>query len=159
MTNRESSSIKVKNRDIPLLADIRRLRQEVLMIEQRREWQRDRMLNITQHLSGMPGSRSPKGLDDAYAALSELEYEHEQKCRQYKRQIKRAEKVLNSIESNTMRTFVSMKYEWDKPDAEIRKRLNMSRRGFDRARDCVESAPCMAMVKWHEKYIIDNNVY
>lgn len=150
-----SDSIEVKNIDIPLMANILPIMQEVYGIEKRREWQKDRMFNITQHLSGMPGGGgTPKGLDSAYSILSELETEHHQMCIEYAHQLRRAQKVLNSIESMTMRTFVMMKYIMDVPDTGIRKELNMTRRGFDRARNCIEQAPCMAAVKWKEKYIL-----
>ena len=61
-----SDSVEVKNIDIPLMANILPIMQEVYGIEKRREWQKDRMFNITQHLSGMPGGGgTPKGLDSA----------------------------------------------------------------------------------------------
>ena len=147
--------IPVNNVDIPLLADVLCIMQDIYQIEQRREWQQDRMFNITQHLTGMPhGGGSPKGFDGAIALLSELDEEHEQRCKDYVRQLKKAQKILNNIESRSMRTFVMMKYIMNAPDVEIRKELNMTRRGFERARRCIESAPCMAAVKWRERYIV-----
>lgn len=152
------SSVKVRNRDIPLLADILYIMQEIRQIEQQRSWQRDRMLNITQHLTGMPrGGGLPKGLDEAFALLSELDDEHEQRCKDYVRQLKTAQKILNGIESRSMRAFVTMKYVMDVPDTEIRRELNLTRTGFNRARRCVESASCMAAVKWRERYILQAN--
>lgn len=53
-----------------------------------------------------------------------------------------------------MRTFVMMKYVMDVPDVKIRQELNMTWRGFDRARRAVEDAPSMAAVKWQERYIV-----
>lgn len=44
-----------RNRDIPLLADVLPIMQAVCHIERQRDWQKDRMANITQHLTGMPG--------------------------------------------------------------------------------------------------------
>lgn len=152
---KEIRPVVIHNRDIPLLADILPIMQEICQIEQRRDWQRDRMLNITQHLTGMPGGGGmPKGLDEAFALLSELDEEHEQRCKDYVRQLKAAQKILNGIESRSMRAFVTMKYVMEVPDAQIREELNMTRTGFNRARRCVESAECMAMVKWHERYIL-----
>ena len=154
----ERKPVIVKNRDIPLLSEILYIMQDVCHIEERRDWQRDRMENITQHLTGMPGGGGlPKGLDDAFALLSEIDEEHEARCREYVRQLRRAQKILNSIESRTMRTFVMMKYIMDVPDTEIRDELNMTRRGFDRARRAVEEAPNMAAVKWQERYIVAQN--
>lgn len=152
---REIKPVVIRNRDIPLLADVLSIMQEISHIEERRDWQRDRMLNITQHLTGMPGGgRNPKGLDEAFAQLSELDEEHERRCKDYVRQLKAAQKILNGIESRSMRAFVIMKYVMDVPDSEIRQELNMTRTGFNRARRCVESADCMAMVKWQERYIL-----
>lgn len=154
-TEKEPRPVEVRNRDIPLLSEILYIMQMVCQIEERRDWQRDRMTNITQHLTWVPGGGGlPKGLDDAFALLSELDEEHETQCKEYTRQLRKAQKILNSIESLTMRTFVLMKYIMDVPDVEIRDKLNMTRRGFDRARRAVEEAPDMASVKWQERYIV-----
>ena len=153
---KEIMPVVIRNRDIPLLADVLPIMQEVCMIEQRRDWQRDRMQNITQHLTGMPGGGGmPKGLDEAFALLAELDEEHEQRCKDYVRQLKAAQKILNEIESRSMRAFVTMKYVMDVPDAQIREELNMTRTGFNRARRCVESAERMSLVKWRERFILE----
>ena len=153
---REIKPVVIRNRDIPLLADVLCIMQEICHIEQRRDWQHDRMLSITQHLSGMPGGGgNPKGLDEAFALLSELDEEHEQRCKDYVRQLKTAQKILNGIESRSMRAFVVMKYVMDVSDSEIRQELNMTRTGFNRARRSIESAECMAAVKWRERYILE----
>jgi hypothetical protein len=147
--------VQVQNKDIPLLADVLCIMQDVRSIELQREWQKERMYNITQHLSGIPGGGGgQRGLDESFSQLSELETEHEQRCKDYARQLNHAEKILNSIASRSMRTFVMMKYIMNVPDTEIRRELNMSRRGFERARRCIESASCMAAVKWKERYIL-----
>ena len=146
--------VEVQNKDIPLLSEVLCIMQDIRQLEQRREWQQDRMINITQHLTGMPGGGSPKGFEEAFAILSEIESEHEKRVKDYARQLRKAQKILNGIESRTMRTFVTMKYVMDVSDTEIRKELNLTRRGFDRARRCVETAPCMAAVKWQERYIL-----
>ena len=146
--------VKIRNKDIPLLADVLCIMQEIRQLEERREWQQGRLYNITQHLTGMPGGGNPAGMDGVFAILSEIDEEHKQRCEEYVRQIKKAQKILNSIETRSMRTFVLMKYVMDTPDTEIRKELNMTRRGFDRARKAVETAPCMAAVKWQERYIL-----
>lgn len=152
---KERRPIEVCNRDIPLLSEILYIMQDVCQIEQRRDWQHDRMYNITQHLTGMPrGGGLPNGLDETFAMLSEIDEEHEARCKEYVRQLRRAEKILNSIESRTMRTFVVMKYIMDVPDVNIREELNMTRRGFDRALRAIEGAPSMAAVKWKERYIV-----
>lgn len=148
-------AIVVRNRDIPLLADILYIMQEICAIEQRRDWQKDRMYNITQHLTGMPGRKGgASGLDEAFALLSEIDEEHEEKCKEYVRQLKRAQRILNSIESRSMRSFVVMRYVMNMSDVEIRQELNLTRRGLERARRSVEEADCMGNVKWQERYIL-----
>lgn len=147
--------VKVKNKDIPLLADIFCIMQDVKQIEERRLWQQDRMTSLSQHLTGMPGGGGmPRGLDDAYALLSEIEDEDKQRCKEYARKLRKAQRILNGIESQSMRTFVKMKYVMNASDVDIRRELNMTKHGFYRARKCVEDAPCMAAVKWQERYIV-----
>lgn len=154
-TPADGGPVEIRNKDIPLLADIFYIMQDIKQLEQRREWQQDRMFNITQHLTGMPGGGgSPKGLDEAFALLSEIDDEHKRRCKDYARQLRKAQKILNGIGSRSMRTFVVMKYVMDAPDTEIRRELNMSKHGFYRARKCIETAPCMAAVKWQERYIL-----
>lgn len=151
----EREPAKIRNKDIPILTNILCIMQEIRQIEQRREWQQGRLYNISQHLTGMPGgSGTPKGLDDAFAILSEIDEEHNQRIRDYARQLRKAQKILNGISSVSMRTFVTMKYVMNVPDTEIRKELNLTRRGFDRARERIETASCMASVKWQERYIL-----
>ncbi len=155
--NREAVAepVKVKNKDILLLADVLPIMQEVCAIEERRDWQRDRLSNITQHLTWTPGAHGPsRGMDDAFAMLSEIDEEHEEKCREYTRLLKKAQKILNGIESRSMRTFVLMKYVMDRPNTEICDELNMGRKGFERAKRSIEEADCMTAVKWKEKYIL-----
>ena len=152
--------VTIRNRDIPLLADVLPIMQDVRMTEEQREWQRDRLTNITPHLTGMPGGGGlPKGMEEAFAVLSELEEDHAKKCVEYGRKLKKAQDILNGIENHAMRTFVMMKYVFESPDTEIRKELNMTRRGFDRARKCVEDAPDMASVRWQDKYIVAKKGY
>lgn len=152
---REEQPVVIRNRDIPLLADILSIMQEICQIEKRREWQRERMEHITQHLSGMPrGGGNPKGFDDAFALLSDLDAQHETRCRAYVMEMKAAQKIINGIESRSMRAFVVMKYMTNAPDSEIMRQLGMTRTGFNRARRAVESAPHMAAVKWRDRYML-----
>lgn len=155
MSEKEYRPVIIRNRDIPLLMDILPIMQEVCQIERQRDWQRDRMANITQHITGTPGGGGmPKGLDEAFALLSELDEDQEARCREYVRKLKKAEAILNGIKSQGMRTFVIMRYVMDVPGAKIRQELNMTRRGFDRARRVVEDAECMTAVKWHDRFTL-----
>lgn len=152
---REFKPTVVRNGDIPLLAEILYTMQEVKLLEEQRDWQHDRLTHITQHLTGIPGGGGQvHGYEDAFAKLSELDEEHESMCLSYSQELKQAQKILNGIKSRSMRVFVLMKYVFDVPDTEIRDELNMTRRGFDKARRAVEEAPDMAHVKWQEKYIV-----
>ena len=146
---------RVRNRDIPVLADILSVMQLVNATENRLNWQHDKMLAMSQHLTGMPGGHAlPAGLDEAFSKLYEAGEEHEKSLRQYFGEMREAERILNGIENVNMRAFVVMKYVMDTPDAEIRRELNMTEYGFNRARKAVEEAENMALVVWRDKYII-----
>lgn len=147
----------IKNHDIPVLDRVLYVMQAVCSLEKRKEWQRDRMYKITQTVSGMPGGGSqPTGFDAAYAALDGLNAEHQEMIHAYTRELKAAERIINSIPSMTMRTFVVMLYVDHLPDITVRRELNMTEYGFNRARDAIENAENMGAVKWHERYIFSN---
>lgn len=146
----------IMNRDIPKLQKVVSLMQDIRALEERRVWQRERMLNITQHLSGMPGSGEPRGLDAAYAALSELETEHQELVKLYVRELKAAERIVNSIGNPTMRTFVTLMYVLDMAPQDVRAELNMTEWGFRRARTTVEQAKGMDRVVWRQRYIFQD---
>lgn len=152
---REFRPVMVRNRDIPLLAEVLCTMQEVEMLEQQKDWQRERLTSMSQRITGMPsGGGLPQGLDEKLAELFEVEEIHLKRFAEYGAEIKRAEEILNGIQSRSMRVFVIMKYVFDIPDTDIRDRLNMTRRGFEKARRAVEEAPDMAHVKWQEKYVV-----
>ena len=146
----------IRNKDCLLLHRIPCIMQDVCRLETRRQWQRDRMFGITAKLTGMPGGKGgvPSGFDAAFAALSELDAEQGQQVIEYCRELKRAERILNSIPSRSMRTFVVMRYVDDLPNAEIMRELNMTEWGFKRACDSIEQAEDMSHVKWRERYIL-----
>ncbi len=159
-TNTMPEPVIVKNEDIITLANVLSIMQEVKGIERRREWQNERMYSIkAQRITGMPGGGggTPSGLEASFSLLSELDAEHEQSCRSYVRELRKAERILNGITSISMRTFVMMKYVMDIPDSQIQKELGMTRRKFERAKRCIEDAETMSMVKWQERYILDRN--
>lgn len=148
----------IKNRDIPLLSRVLYVMQDVCRLETRHEWQRERMYNITQKITGMPGGKGqPSGFDAAFAALDELCDEQRGRISAYMQELKTAERIINSIESRTMRTFVVMMYVDCLPPDKVRKELCMTEWGFRRARDSVEQAPDMQSVVWREKYIVEEN--
>lgn len=146
--------VKIQNRDIPPLLEVFSAMQQVMRTEELREWQYGRMLKITASLSDAPGGGGPKGIDSPLSILDDIQKTQIEECREYARFLRRAQKILNSIESRTMRAFVMMKYVMKLSDTEIRQELNLTRRGYERARRAVQDAPCMEAVKWQEKYIL-----
>lgn len=146
----------IKNRDIPLLARVLYIMQDVCSLERRCEWQCERLFHITQNLSGMPGGKGmPTGFDTAFAAIDGINEEHREQIAAYMRELKAAEKIINSIPSRTMRTLVTMLYVENIPAATVQRELNMTRRGFENARNAIEQAENMASVVWRERYYVE----
>lgn len=143
----------IRNRDIPRLSRVLYTMQDVNATERKRMWQQDRLWNITQRITGMPGGHGePKGLDASFSAISELEEKYEAECAAYVRELKEAEAILNAIPSRTMRAFVTMRYVLDMGRKEIMSMLNLkSWRYYDMC-ECVEQAEDMAHVAWTERY-------
>lgn len=148
----------IRNRDIPLLSRINGIMQDVCRLEERIAWQKDRAYNVTRQLTGMPVSHGgTNGLDATLAALDGLTDEYSEKVRQYMRELRAAERILNGIASETMRTFVVMMYVDNLPAASVRRELKMTEYGFMRAREAVERARDMKSVIWRERYILEKN--
>lgn len=153
--------IKIRNRDIFVLQDVIRVMQEVRALETRRQWQRERMTNITRHLTGMPIQHGGMGgLDAAFAALAQLEDDHKEKVKEYICKLKAAEQIVNGIGNPFMRTFVTMMYIENLSAKMVRSELNLSEWGFKRARQAVEQAEDMGRVVWRVRYILvqGNNI-
>lgn len=147
----------MRNRDIPLLRDVAATMELVTDTEKTLDFTHDRMMNISSHLSGMPGGGAlPKGLETAFALLEEAGEAHGAQVRQYVKELRQAERVINAIESRNMRAFVIMKYMLNMPDRAIRRALNMTEYGFNRARRSVEEAENMESVRWNETYILSH---
>lgn len=156
----DKKPVVVKNKDIIVLAQVLYIMASVCNAERRREWQKERMYNITQHYSGMPGSGGgvPAGLDATFAAIAEIDEEHAEKLAEYVKDLKAAEAILNDIESQTMRTFVEMKYVMDIPNQEIMRELNMTDYGFKQAKKAIEQAEDMKHVDWKERFILEKSL-
>lgn len=147
---------KIKNKDIPLLSRVFYVMQDVCSLENRREWQRERLFSSTQHISGMPrGGSLPSGFDSIFAVIDGINEEHKEKLVAYTRELKMAEKIINSIPSRTMRTFVTMMYIDNIPAVVVQRELNMTRRGFDNARNAVEQSADMESVVWRERFFMN----
>ena len=153
----EQTAIRIKNKDIPRLREILPLMQEISALESRRGWQRDRMEFITQRISDMPrGGGEPCGLDAACAEMLEADERQYEGVRRYSRELKELEKIINSVTSPFMRSFVLLFYVEDLPPKKVKSELNMTERGFRNARAAVEQASCMAEVKWRDKFVLED---
>ena len=153
--NEEQKPTQIWNRDINTLASVMYSMQDILRIEEMQQWQQERMTNISARIDGTSGgSGTAKGLDEAFAKLSELDEEYAAMCKSYADTTKAANEILHSITSPSMRSFVILKYMLNMPDIKVRKALNMSRRSLEQAKECIENAACMAEVEWKERYIL-----
>ena len=151
--SRTERQVTVKNKDIILLSRVLYAMQDVSATEQMRMWQQDRLWNITQRLTGMPGGHGqPSGLERSFAEIGEIEERYEKECAAYVKELKRAEEILNGISSRTMRTFVTMRYVLGMSNKEIMARLNMKRHRYESLCRMIEDAPDMtaAAEKWAE---------
>ena len=145
----------VRNRDIPLLSRVLYTMQDVTATEKKRLWMQDRLWNVTQKITGMPGGHGePKGLDATFAVISEIEEKYARECAQYLMELKEAEAILNAIPSRTMRAFVTMRYVLDMSRREIMRELNLKRWKYEELCARVEQAQDMAHVDWPERYML-----
>lgn len=156
MNNQSAPKARIiKNRDILLLSHVLYTMQDVSSLERRLAWQQERLYSVTQNLSGMPSGKGPaKGFDSVYAAMDGLNDEQREKLLAYTKELEQAEKIINGIESRTMRTFVLLMYVDGLSPEKVREELNMSEWGFRKARDCIEKAPDMESVIWQERYVL-----
>ena len=137
------------NRDIKLLQEVSSIMALADETEQRMNWEHDKIMNITPHLTGMPGGGGlPKGIDDALCSLHDAEQAHMFSLRRYTRAIRRADEIVHGIENAEMRAFVVMRYLKGMTDVAVRRELKMSEYALKAARECVESAERMDDVKW-----------
>lgn len=145
----------IRNRDILLMSRVFQIMQEVCRLEERIAWQKERAYNVTQRITGMPGGHGGAGgLDAALAALDELTEQYSEQVQGYMRELRAAEEILNGIQSPSMRTFVTLLYVDNMPQAAVRRELNMTEYAFTRAREAVEQAESMADVEWREAYAL-----
>jgi hypothetical protein len=147
--------VPVRNKDIPLLSRVLYTMQDVSCTEQKRMWLQDRLWNMTQKLTGMPGGHGvPQGLDAPLADIGEIEEQYRAELPGLCMELKEAEDILNAIPVREMKTFVTMKYVLGMTRKEIMTRLNMRRRMYDGLCACIEEAQDMAHVEWPERYIL-----
>lgn len=144
----------IRNKDIPALSRVLYTMQDVCSLERQIVWQHDRMYGVTARITGMPGGRgSPAGYDETIAAVSELSEEYSRRMREYVCALKNAEQIINSIRWPGMRTFVVMLYVEALPQETVRRELNMTRYGIERARRAIEQAEDMQHAPWEERFV------
>lgn len=149
---------RVRNQDIPLLTQIFYILKEAESVERRGEWTYERLFNITRRMTGMPiGGGNAPGMDGTLAEVEELNRIYGDRLQECVKELKDAERILNGIESQTMRTFVQMYYIDDISKAEIMRELNMTEWKFNKARENIENAENMKKVVWKEKFCILEN--
>ena len=145
----------IRNKDILTLSHVLYAMQDVSITEQKRLWLQDRLWNMTQKLTGMPGGRGESnGLDAPFAAIGEMEERYRAELPECLRELQEAEDILNAIPIREMRTFVTMKYVLDMTRKEIMSKLNMRRWQYDRLCESIEQSQDMAHVAWPERYIL-----
>ncbi|MBQ6960856.1 MAG: hypothetical protein IJP78_07775 [Clostridia bacterium] len=147
--------VKIRNRDIPLLSRVLYIMQGVSATEQLRSWQQDRLWNITQKITGLPGGGGvPGGYEKNFSAIGEIEEKFASQCEEYTQEMQEAEAILNAIQSETMRIFVIMKYVLHMPDRRIMRELNIRRWKLDKMSRAIEEAESMDKVVWNERYAL-----
>ena len=145
----------IRNKDILLLSRVLYTMQDVSCTEQKRLWLQDRLWNMTQKLTGMPGGHGvPKGLDEPLADISEMEKQYREELPKCYRELQEAEAILNAIPIQEMRTFVTMKYVLDMSRKEIMSRLNLKRWKYNDICNRIEQAQDMTHVEWPERYML-----
>ena len=141
----------VRNRDIPKLMRVRWALMDVEAAERRRDWLQDRLFNITQKITGMPGGgRRIRGIDADLADIEEHEAAYSDMLKKFLLELDEAERILKGIRYPNLRSFVVMKYVMDRSDREIMGRMRLGRRAVEDMRRRVEEAESMADVEWRD---------
>lgn len=143
---------EIKNKDILLIQEVRYLKMDIISLEDRLHWERERRKNISQSLSMAVGGGPKMGMDDAYAEISEMEKKHATLVKRYCRAVQKAEQIIAGIQSHQLRTLVEMLYLDDLPVNVVQSTLRMNRWSFENARKMVEEAENMESVRWHDRY-------
>lgn len=148
------NEIRINNKDIRVLRESLYCKRLADSVAEQRQWENDQKIDISQHITGMPSAKGGvNGLDSTFARIDELQQKHRREVEKYIEATNKTDEILNGISNLNMRAFVRLMYVDQKPYVDIQKELNMSRRGFAKAKFCVETATSMAAVKWPDKYI------
>jgi hypothetical protein len=141
-----------KNRDAELMEGIFDLMNETVSVEKRSEWTYERMFSITRKMTGMPGGGgNAPGMDGMLAEVEELNGFYGEKLKRCLAMLRKAERVLNGIENQRMRTFVQMVYIDRAAKGKVMKDMEMSEYMFEKCVERIEVAESMRKVKWPER--------
>lgn len=135
------------NLDIPKLTRVRYVMHDSEELEKQIAWQRERLYNISQRYSGMPHGGAPKGMDDIFGEIEELEAEQRAKLREYTQVYREADRIISSIHDDELRLFATLAYIKQLPGATIRRIMHINEKKLRYMRECIEMAKCMALVK------------
>ena len=140
---------RVRNRDLPLLTCVRYTMQDIRMLEEKRDWTRERLERVTSGLSGMPrGGGGPHGMEEGFEKLADLDRRHAKKLRQCEKELDTAERLINSVESRPLRTFISMVYLRGMTREDVSAELNLTEWEYRKMKERVEGAERLRDVKW-----------
>lgn len=139
----------MKNRDIPLLQSILGVMQRIRQLEMKAEWEHDRMIKVTSHLSLVRGSGHDIGdmMDDVLAKVDAIEQEHREELKAYVDKMREADRIVNEdITDDKLRAFVEMAYIDGMSAGEVKKELNLSEWEYRQTKEKIENAGCMKEV-------------
>lgn len=81
----------VENENLKALMKVRYLQADIESLELRELWERERMNRMTQQITACVGGSGGKGgMDEAFAAMADIEQRHRLLVKSYTRQIARA---------------------------------------------------------------------
>ena len=139
----------IRNADIEAISRVIYLMQDIKILEERRDWTRDRLHRLTRGLSGMPrGGGGPQGMDDTFAKLSEMDDRHLAMMQRFTQELTHAEWRINTIPDPRMRTFVTMVYMLHAGKNQVMRELNLTEWDYRTAKEAVERAESMEKVPW-----------
>lgn len=147
----EERMADVRNRDIPLLTEVRYIMQDVRCSEEQRRWLQDRLFNITMRITGMPGGHGDaKGYEENFADISEMEEKYQGEVSGWMKELRAAQDIVNGIPDLRMRVFVKMRYLLGDGRKRIMEELGLKRWQYDRIVRVIEQARGMGEVRWEE---------
>ena len=124
----------VENENLKALMKVRYLQADIESLELRERWERERMNRMTQQITACVGGSGGKGgMDEAFAAMADIEQRHRLLVKSYTRQI------VGEIRDPEKRSLARLIYLDGVADIRARERLGLSRGEFERLRRELEA--------------------